>query len=226
MVLIIHANKRKAQAISDIFYYMGVLSYAATPTEAYLEISEHYRVALVVDPEELPDAESFVDKLRSYCRGVPIFSICAHQSCRDLSAFFDGCLPDNIYSSTLIEEIVRYQKEHNLPLSTKYTMAGIDASCDADAARIFDTPITFTKTETMILRYLTVAYPEPKDAYSILRYAFKPLRKPEETSIRTHISVMNKKFRAINGRNLFLAIPNEGYVISTPEMLSAYKTAN
>ena len=226
MVLIIHANKRKAQAISDIFYYMGVLSYAAAPIEAFSEISALYRAALVVDPEELPDTASFVDKLRSYGRGVPIFSVSAQYPYHDLTEIFDGCFPDDIYSSNLIEEIVKYQKEHNLPLSTQYTLSGIDASCDADAVRIFDSPLTFTKTETMILRYLTVAYPEPKDAGSILRYAFKPHRKPEEASIRTHVSVMNKKFREIRGRNLFLAIPNEGYVISTPEMLSAYKTAN
>ena len=39
MLLIIDSMKRNAQAISDIFYYMGVLSYAATPCEALSEIS-------------------------------------------------------------------------------------------------------------------------------------------------------------------------------------------
>ena len=62
MVLIISTSRKTAEVISDMFYYMGVISYAATPTEALSEFSGLYRAALLVNPEALPDHEDFVSK--------------------------------------------------------------------------------------------------------------------------------------------------------------------
>jgi hypothetical protein len=62
---------------------------------------------------------------------------------------------------------------------------------------------------------------EPQSAKSIVKYAYKPGKKPEIASIRTHISVMNRKFREITGKNLFVGIEKEGYVVSTPEILAS-----
>ena len=221
MVLIVSASKKKAQIINDIFYYMGVISYAASPTEALSEISGIYRAVLVLEPQDLPDTESFLTKLRSYASRVPVFAISDKRD--SITDMFDACFDDSIYSSTLIEEIVRYQIERRLPLTAHYRLAGIDASCDSERVRVFDNTLSFTKTETMILRYLMVSYPAPQNAKSIVKYAYKPHKKPETTSIRTHISIMNKKFREANGKNLFLSLEKEGYIISTPKALEELK---
>ena len=223
MVLVISSSKKRAQVISDIFYYMGVLSYAATPQEALSEFSGLYRAALVIEPTSLPDQESFVAKLRSYARSVPVFAISDTND--HIEEIFDKSFANSIYSSTLVEEIVRYQSEHRLPLSAHYRLAGIDASCTSERVLLFDKALTFTKTETMILRYLIASYPTPQNARKILKYAYKPSRKPETSSIRTHISVMNRKFRDACGKNLFLAIEKEGYVISTPEIIKSLSKA-
>ena len=219
MVLIISASKKKAQVISDIFYYMGVVSYAASPKEALSEISSLYRAALILDPEELPDEESFAEKLRSYTSSVPIFAISDSEKYN--ADIYDGRFKNSIYSSTLVEEIVRYQNERKLPLTAHYRLAGIDASCDSERVKVFDKATSFTKTETMILRYLIAAYPSPQNAKSIVKYAYKPTKKPELASIRTHISVMNRKFRELTGKNLFVGIEKEGYVVSTPEIINS-----
>ena len=219
MVLVISASKKKAQVISDIFYYMGVLSYAASQIEALAEISGLYRAVLLVDPEELPDEESFAEKLRSYASSLPTFAI--SDSANLNTSLYDGCFKNSVYSSTLIEEIVRYQEDHRLPLTAHYRLAGIDASCNLERVKVFDEMTSFTKTETMILRYLIASYPTPQSAKSIIRYAYKPGKKPEIASIRTHISVMNRKFREITGKNLFVGIEKEGYVVSTPEILAS-----
>jgi hypothetical protein len=223
MVLIIHSSKKEARAISDIFYYMGVLSYAATPAEALTEISAIYRAVLVVDPEKLPDAQSLVEKLSSYNARIPIFAL---SDVQHDDGVFDKILPNDISSSKLIEEFVRFQNDRHLPLTSFYRLAGIDASCTLARVKVFDDPISFTKTETMILRYMIATYPVPKSAESILKYAFKPLRKPEVTSIRTHVSVMNKKFRRARGKNLFCSLAGRGYVMATPEILKSIKEEN
>lgn len=219
MVLIISSSKKRAQLINDIFYYMGIISHAVTPSEAYSEFSGIYRAALVIEPDSLPDAEDFVAKLRSYATGVPVFAI---SDTKNYSGeIFDGSFLGSIYSSTLVEEIVRYQSERRLPLSAHYRIAGIDASCTNERVSVFDKTISFTKTETMILRYLIACYPTPQSAKRIVKYAYKPTKKPEIASIRTHVSVMNKKFRELTGKGLFAAIDKDGYVISTPEVAKA-----
>lgn len=216
MVLIISSSRKTAEVISDMFYYMGVISYAATPTEALSEFSVLYRAALVIHPEVLPDRTDFISKLRSYARSVPIFAI---SDSTEENAAFDGVYLDSIYSSTLLEQIVQYQRERSLPLSAHYRLVGIDASCTAERVTYFDNPIPFTKTETMILRYLIATYPVPQSAKRIVKYAYKPTKKPEAASIRTHLSVMNKRFRQISGKDLCLSIGKEGYVIATPKVI-------
>lgn len=223
MILIISSTKKKAQAISDIFYYMGVLSYAATPSEALSEISSLYRALIILDPEELADAEDYLSRIRSYSSKIPIFTLSDGKD--SLHNSFDGVFENSIYSSTLIERIAYYQKQHALPLSAHYRLAGIDASCYLKHVKAFDDLIGFTKTETMILRYLIASYPIPQSSSEIIKYSFKPSRRPELTSIRTHISVMNKKFREVRGRNLFLSIPGEGYVVATPEKMKEIRLA-
>jgi DNA-binding response OmpR family regulator len=205
---------------------MGVLSYAAIPSEAFSEISNLYTAVLVLCPEKLPDAKNFVERLRSYNSRIPIFAITDASPELYAEEIFDGSYPDSIYSSTLVEEIVKYQMKKNLPLTAHYRLAGIDASCDKDRVTVFDKGIGFTKTETMILRYLISSYPIPQSAGEIIKYSFKPSKKPEITSIRTHVSVMNRKFREIRGKNLFLNIQGKGYVVSTPEILKSLSEAN
>ena len=224
MVLIISSSMTRARLISDIFYYMGVISYAATPAEALSEFSGIYRAALVIEPNGLADLEGFVAKLRSYAATVPIFAI--SDSGNHNSDIFNGTFQDSIYSSSLIKEIVRYQNEYMLPVSAQYRLAGIDASCVSENVTLFDKPIPFTKTETMILRYLIASYPTPQSARKIVKYTYKPTRRPQISSIRTHISVMNKKFRDITDKSLFLSLDNEGYVISTPQILKMLSEAN
>ena len=222
MLLIISTFKKRAEAVSDMFYYMGVLSYAATPTEALGEISDTYRAILILDPSNLPDTEDYLNKIRLYASSVPIFAIQSGDAGRNFDGLFDGSFPDECYSSSLVEEIVRYQFNHKLPLLAHYRLAGIDASCDIRKVKVFDESLDFTKTETMILRYLIVSYPVAQSTKNIVKYAFKPSRKPEITSIRTHISVMNKKFKDKTGRSLFISLPTLGYTVSTPEIIKEY----
>ena len=104
MVLVIHTAKQKAQAICDIFYYMGVISYPANAVEGLTEISDMYRAVLIIDPEKLPDINGYLEKLRSYNTHIPIFAISDSPNGKESEAF-DGYFPNDIYSSKLVEEI-------------------------------------------------------------------------------------------------------------------------
>ena len=89
----------------------------------------------------------------------------------------------------------------------------------------FGKPLPLTKTEAMILKTLIVTYPRPTSAKEVLKYAFKQNKTPEASNIRTHISVINKKFRAVAERNLIALTVGEGYVILTPELMPSFNAA-
>jgi DNA-binding response OmpR family regulator len=199
---------------------MGVLSIATTPNEALDEVSDIYRGILIMDPCSIPDIDDLVDKLRRYSKNVPIFALRHSRSdvcyiACDKTIIYDVC------TAGIIEEIVYYQKERGLPITSQYQLSGINASSNLDGVSFFDTPIPLTKTETMILRYLIASYPSPRDTQDILRYAFKPLRKPEPNGIRTHISVINKKFSDKINKTIIQSFAGRGYLIRTPELLES-----
>ena len=98
-----------------------------------------------------------------------------------------------------------------------YSLAGIDAGCDLPRPKFFENELKLTKTEAMILRYLIRIYPRRAGAKEILLHAFKSGAKPEPASVRTHISVMNKKFKAEYSRAVVSSSEEGGYTVLTPE---------
>jgi DNA-binding response OmpR family regulator len=75
----------------------------------------------------------------------------------------------------------------------------------------------------MIIRYLIRTYPNPTSAQKILKHAYKASKQPDVSNIRTHISVINKKFRTVAGRSLIEMHENLGYRILTPELMATAK---
>ena len=224
MILIIDTNKRRADSISDIFYYMGILSRSVTPKEAFAEISPLYRAVIISDPSAFPDIRDFKDKLSAYSN-APFYSLSDIPDEDVEKGLFRISFRENMYSSTIAVSIANDLKAQRLPVIGTYRLAGIDASCDVHAT-VLDSALPFTKTELMILRYLIAAYPVPQSAKKILKYAFKPGRSPDISGIRTHISVMNKKFRQLINKTLVISLPEKGYVVATPEILAEISAEN
>ena len=219
MILIVDTNKRRADSIADIFYYMGILSRAVTPTSAFAEISSIYRAVIISGPTDFPDVRDFKNRLSSYS-SAPIYSISNDKDDERWRDIFRISFNENAYSSLVAVNIANDLKAQGLPVIGTYRLAGIDASADLVSATALGKALPFTKTELMILRYLTVSYPTPQTPNKILKYAFKPGKLPEISGIRTHISVMNKKFRSLLDRRLIISIPDRGYAIATPEILN------
>lgn len=117
-------------------------------------------------------------------------------------SLFDGIIEGEIFTPRSVERIclslALYGRE---PLGA-YTGGGIDASVDAAGVFCSGERIPLTRTETMIVRYLIHRSPRSATAEEILAHAFRQTRAPEPTSVRTHISIINKKFRETVGRPL------------------------
>lgn len=221
MILIVHQARKKAKEAADVFYYMGIPAVAKRPSEALSEISLVYRAVLLASPSALPSPEDYIERLRACSCGVPIFALCECTADFSLAHLFDLSFPADCYSSTVFTKIRAYQAENRLPLLGSYTLAGLCLDCDKRSPSYCDLPIRFTKTETMILRYLIRTYPESRDVHHILRYAMRPGNLSEPASIRTHLWGINRKFKAATGRRLISSIPGKGYRIETPEVIAA-----
>ena len=223
MILVVNRSKKLSKSICEIFHYMGILSYPATPKEATSEISSLYRAVLVLDPAALPDPAEFVRDLRSYAKHVPIFSMSTLGPKDEFAHLFDMSFKTAISSSIFATRVSEYCVNRGLPYLGEYLLAGFNATPGRPVIKYFDEDFVLTKTETMIFRYLMRSYPIPQSPKSIIKYAFPPSRHPEESCIKTHVAVINKKFMQLKGRKLLIMIPSRGYVVNTPEVATKLK---
>lgn len=219
MLLIISQSKRIARDVAETFHYMSILSYAATPHEALSEVSNLYRAALIINPEAFPDIIDYVNRIRAYKSDLPVFALLNGEAPAVYDDVFDACFSKPSLTPALAEKIIAYANKYNRARIGDYYLAGFDASSSTVGVYYFYTKVNLTKTEAMILRYLIRAYPLPQKADDILKYSFKPTRTPEPSSIRTHLSIMNKKFEQSIGRRMIGFEAGRGYIILTPEYL-------
>lgn len=223
MLLIISQNKKIARSVQETFHYMSILSYGTTPHEALSEVSNLYRAVLIINPENFPDINDYVGRIKAYKSDIPIFAITEKEAPSNYPDIFDGCFVKPGFTPALAEKIIDYAKDNGLAKIGDYYLAGFDASSHTVGVYFFYTKLPLTKTEAMILRYLIRSYPIPQSSDKILKYAFKPSRAPEAASIRTHLSIINKKLEASIGRKMITMEPHRGYVILTPEYINAKK---
>lgn len=216
MILIINKSRKSGNAVVEIFRYMGILARAELPDTALSEISLIYRAVLIMNPHTLPDEKDYLKVLRSYTGKTPIFAMsdCVIQNAN----LYDMTFLDGITSSRLLQSILEYSDRNNCLLLGEYMLAGINASINLGGVTYYNDVLPLTKTETMILRLLIRAYPSPLTPKAILKYAFTQSKLPEEAGIRTHISSINKKFKAVSGNALITSLDSHGYIISTPQL--------
>ena len=133
---------------------------------------------------------------------------------------FAKVLENPTYAASVIAQILCYTADHGLPQPGKYRLAGLDLSSNLVNPMFFDTKLPFTKTECMIIRYLIRTYPRHTPPQEILKHAFREYRIPEIANVRTHISIINKKYREITNRNLIEQSFGAGYRVITPEVMA------
>jgi hypothetical protein len=178
---------------------------------------------IILEPEGINELISFTQNLRKLSLGTPIFAVC-DETKTDIDRIpkwcFDRIFSDNDYSSNVYYAINEILESKGLPKIGFYRLAGIDASVELDGVYYFDEKIKLTKTETTILRYIMRSFPVPCPARDILTHAYKSKDKPELSNIRTHISMINKKFRAQFDKTIIISTEDKrGYKIAIPELI-------
>lgn len=218
MILIIDKSKANARKYADTLYYLGMPTLALSPKEALSHLGSEFAAILILNPEVLPDIHDYVRRIREYAYATPVFAISEAPKHFEYSYLFDDVYK-NVYVSKLLDSIREYCKENGLKVPGNFRLSGLDASITLPSSTYLWEPINLTKTENMILRVFIASYPRALSAKELLILAFKKSRVPEPSNIRAHISIMNKKFREIIGKNLFASsLCGGGYQILTPEI--------
>ena len=215
MVLVISSKRRISASISNIFHYLSILSFHTIPMEALNEITPLYRAVLITNPSELADKCEYLERLRSYTPAIPVFAVTDTHDALDLK-IFDGIFKFSELNALLPDKINEYARSHGLSQIGQYRYGGINADFDQRFVTYFGNALTFTKTESMIIRLLIKSYPYPVPVKLILRYSFKSGRTPEPSSVRTHVSIINKKLRLAGEELAIRMIDGEGYKFDFP----------
>lgn len=212
MLLIIDKSKRGRDTAAEMFYYMGFLSYPVSPEEAISEISGIYRAVLFNSTDGIADLDDYISRLRSVT-DIPFFAM------GDFSSpHFRATFSESSYSSTVALGIAKELSLLGREVFGVYQASGFDASADLGEARYLGQIIPLTKTERMILRLLLCKYPEPVTVGDVLKYAYRVTKRPEAASVRTHISIMNKKFIRKFGKALTISEIGRGYSIAIRDL--------
>lgn len=226
MILFVDKTGRRAKTAAQIFNFMGILATGATPSAAQSEISNRYNTIVIFSPEDITAADELISNLKRLSLGAVIIAVSDvnHNEGIFTIPSFDLLIRGEISSSELYAKIAELRKNYEKPPLGEYKLMGLDASVSNKSLLYFDTPIALTKTELMITRLLIKSYPNPLQAKDILKGAFKPDKLPLLSNVRTHVSIINKKFKGSVGRNLIsLSDDRLGYVLATPEQMNEKK---
>ena len=205
MLMIVSNKKSRAGTLTDMIRRTGVLCYPVTPSEVISELCPMYRAILVVEPESLFEAESFVKNVRKYNSTIPIYACYESKDFPNLPCF-DKSFSTLTYNTTLVSRIAEQSFTSGRKIIGSYKLCGIDASADLQYVTFFENKIRITRTEAMILRLLMRTYPTPVKPKYIIKHLYKPSIAPEETCIRAHICSLNKRFFGFISGNLIRPI--------------------
>jgi hypothetical protein len=221
MLMIVSSKRSRADTIADMIRRTGVLCYPVTTGEVIGELCPAYRAILVVEPQGMCDAESFVKNVRKYNSKIPIYACYEEKDFKALPCF-NRSFSTKTYNTTLVSALAEGCFLSGQKIVGSYKLCAIDASADLSEVKFFDTPIKLTKTEQMILRLLIRTYPTPVKPKYMIKHLYKPTVAPEEACIRAHVCSINKRFYSLAEGNLIRPIGREGYVIYTPELREIY----
>ncbi len=206
MILIIDQNPKNSRGLSDMFSYMGILSYVTSAENALYEPLSLFSAILFSDADKIQES-SLILRIRNAFLGIPVFAISSHFQNESL---FDLTFKKGIYASAIYSQILTYSQKRKIRAPGVYKTEEIDASAMLSHPIYMGEQIKLTRTENFILKALILSSPKPIFAKELLKYVFKPTKTPDISNIRTHISIINKKFREKTGQNL-ISHSNLGY---------------
>ena len=209
MLLILSDNKPTAETVCNMFYYLGILSFAESYGTVKAEDIRQSSAVLMLR-FDIPQALRFLSLMKETESDKPLFACCD-------TDILVNTIPDlkiHVFESEVsFPEIASRLIAGERSCLGKYEAAGVCADRKNACATVNGTPLRLTKTELMIVRYLCATYPLRQRAERIRSFCWRSARMPEIANVRTHISVINSKAKKALGRQLISCGIKCGYVL-------------
>ena len=199
MILIYGKNKNLCLSAREIFLGMGYISEVADG-EA-LPKARHHGVIILGREGEFAGRE-FVQKLRTWAPKMPIIAV--REDLLTVSGGVDAVLPCSLSVAYAAREMDRIAAARGCTPIGRYMAGGLSAVV-GEAISLYGESVELTKAEGAILRALLAVYPSGLSAGEIAGLAFRGGREPSSSGVRTHISAINRRLRAVGGENLLLS---------------------
>ncbi len=213
MVLIISENTSNASIWHDILHYAGIPSdFKKASNLGSTKVP--FRMGLIIENNV---EEEYLKRIKRELGNLPLFAVCEDDECEGVI----GCFNKHINAHELINECNSALYGLGRKGILEYSLFGIDASIYEIIVRYFGKRIHLTKSETLVLRTLIAAHPSVISAKDILALAFKEGRKPNVSSVRTHICSINKRFNELLGDGLICS-DEGGYKIKNPNEMKEF----
>ena len=208
MLLILSDNKSTAETVCNIFYYLGVLSYAESYGTVKAEDINQSAAVLMLH-YGTPQSSGFLDLMRDYLTDKPLFACESGTDSSDRTELKIHRFASDLSFPEIAAELIAGE----LSCLGKYEAAGVCADRKNVYATVDGKELRLTKTELMIVRYLCATYPLRQRAERIRSFCWRSARMPEISNVRTHISVINSKAKREIGRHLISCGIKCGYVL-------------
>ena len=211
MILVASKSRKNASALSDMLYHMGILSAVCTDLDEKINNLTYFKAIIFLDPDTISNKGETFLQIRKAKPDI----LTAAVGCIDEDAkYFDLVLDKSTYASKIYEAICKEANKRAVTPPGKYRLGDFYADAERARSGYKKETLPFSKTENMILRTLICAYPTPLSAEELLYYSFRNSRLPEISNVRTHICIMNKKFRLITSTPLAELITSRGSVLA------------
>ena len=211
MILIIAPQKRLGKDLESIFRLRGMITKMVQPIEALHHIKSSVSAILLLFPESLPDKDEYLKHIKLMKYNIPLFALTRAQNEAERIDIFADVIDANQIPANILDIIHHSQERLMCRLSGIYRLYGIDASITNPEVTFHKEPISLTKTETAILRYLICNYPNPCPSEKIAKAIYPTQHTPQPSCIRAHICAINKKLRPYASSALIVSMRGEGY---------------
>lgn len=214
MLMIISNASEEANRLAETFSRMGLLAVGMTAEEALGEPMASYAAILLAFTSGAAEATGARELEALFAKNACTPPLFALGDAPNLPLALEGAYPRAAYAPSILSDMTERLAAKGRRKLGAYRLGELDASAELPTPALRGEPLPLTRTETMIVRALLRAYPMALSAERILRYAFRQSRLPCPASIRTHVSIINKKCRINEGRNIIASKNECGYVIT------------
>lgn len=213
MLMIISNASEEANRLAETFSRMGLLAVGMTAAETVGEPMASYAAILLAFTSGAADATGACELEALFAKNACTPPLFALGDAPNFPLPLEVAYPRDAYVPSILSDMIDQLTARGRRKLGAYRRGELDASAELATPTLRGEALPLTRTETMIVRALLRAYPTPLTAERILRYAFRQSRLPCPASIRTHVSIINKKCRINAGRNIITSKSEGGYVI-------------